>query len=222
MALDIQRAIGAVTREVVSREIDGKPATVLVAERSYDTTPDDLWDAVTNPERLPRWFLPISGDLELGGRYQLEGNAGGEIQACDRPRHLRVTWEWSGDVSWVEVTLTADDAGGTRLRLEHVAHLNEELWDEYGPGATGVGWDLSLLALQEYLSDSPALAPENTDEWALSDEGREFSRQSSEGWGDASIAYGTEPEAAHAAARRTTSAYTGAEVEEGDDPASGA
>src|SRR5882724_8555264 len=29
------------------------------------------WDAMTNAERIPRWFLPISADLRLSGRYQL-------------------------------------------------------------------------------------------------------------------------------------------------------
>ena len=31
---------------------------------------------------------PISGDLRLGGRYQLQGNAGGEILVCEPPQHL--------------------------------------------------------------------------------------------------------------------------------------
>ena len=34
-----------------------------------DAAIDDVWDACTNPERIPRWFLPVSGDLRLGGRY---------------------------------------------------------------------------------------------------------------------------------------------------------
>ena len=55
----------------------------------YDTTLDDLWDACTNAERIPRWFLPVSGELRDGGRYQLEGNAGGTIERCDPPTRLR-------------------------------------------------------------------------------------------------------------------------------------
>ena len=73
---DILRYVGAVTREVRSVEKDGRPARVVVAACSYDTSVEDLWDAITNAERIPRWFLPISGDLRLGGRYQLQGNAG--------------------------------------------------------------------------------------------------------------------------------------------------
>jgi uncharacterized protein YndB with AHSA1/START domain len=101
MQIDVASYIGAVTREVVGREHEGKPARVVVASRSYDTTPDDLWDALTSAERIPRWFLPISGDLKLGGRYQLEGNAGGTITACEPPRRLSVTWEFGGGTTWV-------------------------------------------------------------------------------------------------------------------------
>ena len=52
---------GAEFRKVENREHQGKPALVVVAARTYDTTVADLWDALTNPERLPRWFLPIEG-----------------------------------------------------------------------------------------------------------------------------------------------------------------
>ena len=74
---DIADLIGAVNREVSQRDHEGRPARVVVASRTYRTTREDLWDAVTNPGRIPRWFLPISGELRLGGRYQLQGNAGG-------------------------------------------------------------------------------------------------------------------------------------------------
>src|SRR5262250_1375280 len=88
------RYIGAVTREVHTREYQGRPARVVVATCAYDSGIDDVWDAVTNPERIPRWFLPVSGDLKPGGRYQLQGNAGGQITACDAPRSFDVTWEF--------------------------------------------------------------------------------------------------------------------------------
>ena len=57
-------------------------------ERTYETTIVDLWDAITSAERIPRRFLPISGDLRLGGRYQLEGHAG----VRSRPVMRRTTW----------------------------------------------------------------------------------------------------------------------------------
>ena len=83
MGFDFESHLGAVERSVSSLERDGLPAGAVTLSRSYATTVEDLWDAVTNGERIPRWFLPISGELELGGRYQLEGNAGGVITACN-------------------------------------------------------------------------------------------------------------------------------------------
>ena len=209
MTMDIQRAIGAITRELITREHEGKPAQVIVATRSYSTDIDDLWDALTNAERLPRWFLPVSGDLKLGGRYQLEGNAGGEITTCDPPRHLAVTWEYGGSVSWVDVQLTAGPDGDTQLRLEHTAHTPEEFWEQYGAGATGVGWDLGLIGLAEHFQDEPEITAESSTEWATSEEGKRCVRESSEAWYEAAIAGGEDQAAARAAADRTTAFYTG-------------
>src|SRR6202042_1500120 len=93
--IDILRYIGAVTREVDTRDLDGRPARVAIVSCAYDTDIHDLWDAITNAQRIPRWFLPISGDLRLGGRYQLRGNAGGQITACEPPSRFAVTWEFA-------------------------------------------------------------------------------------------------------------------------------
>lgn len=217
MKIDITRYIGAVTREVSSREHQGRPARVVLARRIYDTTIDDLWDALTNAERIPRWFLPISGDLHLGGRYQLQGNAGGEITRCEPPRHLAVTWEFGGQVSWVEVRLAAQAEGGTRLELEHVAHVDDAFWEQFGPGAVGVGWDLALtMGLSQHLATGATVDPKEVEAWSVSDEGKEFARRASEDWCRASIAAGTDPEAARAAAERTTAFYSG---EGSDTPA---
>ena len=104
MKTDIVRQIGAVVREVGSREHEGRPARVVIATRSYDTTVEDAWDALTSAERIPRWFLPVTGDLRLGGRYQLQGNAGGTITRCEAPRLLAVTWEMAGSPSCLTIS----------------------------------------------------------------------------------------------------------------------
>jgi len=84
--------IGAVTRALESTERDGVPTRVLVATRRYSAPPQDVWAALTEPDRIARWFLPVSGDLRLGGRYQLEGNAGGTVETCDPPRAFPSSW----------------------------------------------------------------------------------------------------------------------------------
>jgi uncharacterized protein YndB with AHSA1/START domain len=207
--IDVIRTIGAVTREVSSRERDGRPARVVVASRTYDTTVEDVWDALTNPERIPRWFLPVSGELRLGGRYQLQGNAGGKITRCEPPQHLAVTWEYGGEVSWVTVGLSKDPKGGTLLVLDHMAHVDEERWKQYGPGAVGVGWDLALMGLARYLNSGAAADPQAAMAWTGSPEGKDFMRRSSDDWCRASIAAGTDAAGAQASAARTTAFYTG-------------
>jgi len=207
--IDVLRYIGLVTREVHTREYEGRPARALLATCAYDTTIDDLWDAVTNPERIPRWFLPISGDLRLGGRYQLQGNASGRITACDPPRTLDLTWEYGGQVSWVQVRLTELSDGGASLRLEHIAHVPDDLWNQYGPGAVGVGWDLAMLGLGRHLGTGATIDPKQAAEWPATEDGKVFVSRSSEEWGRASIAAGTPEAAAREAAGRTTAFYTG-------------
>jgi uncharacterized protein YndB with AHSA1/START domain len=210
MQIDVASYIGAVAREVQGRDHEGKPARVVIATRNYETTIEDLWDALTNAERIPRWFLPISGDLKLGGRYQLQGNAGGAITACEPPRRLSVTWEFRGQVSWVNVGLTPDGEA-TRLELEHIAQIADpdEFWDRFGPGAVGVGWDLSLMGLALHLASRATIDPAEVAAWSASDEGKAFAAQSSDSWRRASIAYGTEQAAADAAAAQTTKFYQG-------------
>jgi uncharacterized protein YndB with AHSA1/START domain len=211
MAIDVARVISTVTRKLSTRDQDGSPARLLVATRTYDTTREDLWGALTHPERIPRWFLPISGDLRRGGTYQLEGNAGGEILACEPPARLGLTWGMHGQVSWVTVKLSDNPGGGAVLQLEHLAHVPEELWQHYGPGAVGVGWDQALLGLDRHCATGETVDPEAAAAWLSSEEGRSFVHLSSQAWCEASIAAGMDPETARSAAARTTAFYVGAE-----------
>ena len=158
MTLDVEHHLGAAERSVSSLEREGQPARAVVLSRRFPTGVADLWDAVTNGQRIPRWFLPVSGRLEAGGRYQLEGNAGGVITACERPSHFALTWEFGDDGSWVDVRLSDDGNHHARLTLTHTAHLSQH-WAEYGPGAVGVGWELDLVGLAIHLAHPTAPMP---------------------------------------------------------------
>ena len=210
MTFDPIRYIGAVTRVVENRDRDGRPARVVVATRDYPTTAGDLWDALTNPERIPRWFLPVSGDLRLGGRYQFQGNAGGTITACAPPKQLEVTWEYGGEVSWLTVTLEPTPTESTRLTLEHVAHVDDPRWDQFGPGAVGLGMGHGIA--RPWLFTSPRATPSmrrKPPAGSPATPGKDFLRIASDDWARASIAAGTPRDAALAAAERTRAAYTG-------------
>jgi uncharacterized protein YndB with AHSA1/START domain len=203
--------VGDEVRRVENREHLGKPALVAIAGRTYDTTVEDLWDALTTPERLARWFYPVEGDLEQGGRYRLEGNASGTIDRCEPPRALALTWEMGPATSWVSVRL-APAGERARLTLEHIAHrdaIGEEFLAQFGPGAVGIGWDLALRSLELHLAD-PELAVDraDADAWVRSPEGSAFVRASGEAWGVAHAESGETPAEAQAKAERTIGFYT--------------
>jgi uncharacterized protein YndB with AHSA1/START domain len=201
---DIITRIEAVRRDLRS---GGGDARTLVIERSYDATREDVWDALTNPERLPRWFLPVSGDLALGGKYQIEGNAGGEILECDPPTQFKITWMYgdAAGLSEVEVRLSAS-ADRTTLTLEHIAEVPEEFWSTYGPGATGVGYDLSLWSLELHLAGKEFTAEERAG-FESTPEAREFLTRSSQAWGEVHRGTGAAEAQVAAATEATTKFY---------------
>ena len=210
--MDYSRALGAEFRQVEERDRDGKPVRVVIASRTYDTDANDLWDALTNAERIPRWFLPITGELKVNGRYQLKGNAGGVIERCDPPEALDITWEMAGSVSWVALRLTPD-GGGTRLVLEHSMRkdpASEAHWKQYGPGATGVGWELGIRGLDLHLSNGGAAVDAGRFEaWTASEAGKAFIREIAKAWAQAHTVSGEASAVAHEMAGRTANFYTG-------------
>lgn len=206
--IDVSEQINAVRREVGARTLEAGEARVVTVSQAYDVTVDDLWDACTNPERVARWFLPLSGDLRVGGRYSLEGNASGTIERCDPPKGFAATWEYDGNLSWIEVRVAAEPDGGARFHLDHIATVGDD-WAQYGPGAVGIGWDMALVGLTRYLSTGAAADPKEAMAWFGSPDGERFVTLSAHGWRDAQIAFGDAPATAEAAADRTLKAYTG-------------
>ena len=203
---DTTDQVDAVTRAVSEREVDGRPAKAVTLGRVYPTGIDDLWEAVTRIDRIPSWMGPITGDLRLGGHFQIEGNASGTITACEPPRSFDATWEYGGAISWIEVRLAEVDPSNTRIELTHLAYPDEH-WDQFGPGAAGVGWDLAVLGLFLHLSTDED-RPSDPADWMAGPEGVEFMVRAARAWGAADIAGGEDPDVANAAAERTVDTYT--------------
>lgn len=226
--IDVTSHLDAVRREVGTRAVEPGQPRVVTLTRRYDATVEEVWDACTNPDRIPRWFLPVSGELRAGGRYQLEGNAGGTVERCEPPTGFTATWEYGGNVSRIELRLSPSPDGPpggaarTLLRLAHVAPDDEEHWARFGPGAVGIGWELGLLGLALHLA-----APDGTVDqagvtgWLGSPAGRRFVARLSDRWCEANVAGGEDPATARAMADRTTAAYTGTEGADGGGAGAG-
>ena len=185
--IDIASQLSAIHREVEAQSpADGSGERVSVLmRRNYGAPIGDVWDAVTQPDRIKRWFMPISGDLRPGGAFQLEGNAGGEILTCEPPRLLKVTF--GGPASLVEVRLTAHGDDATVLELEHTVPIEMA---QSGAGAlyVGPGWDGALLGLGLFLRGEVAGDPVAA---ASSLEVQRFSERSVEAWAEVVKGSGT-------------------------------
>lgn len=174
--IDIAEQLEAIKRAVGKERQDTGEVVSVQMQRSYPASVDDVWAALADPERVQRWFYPITGDLRAGGSFQLEGNAGGDILECDPPRYLKVTFGMPTSI--VELRLTADGETATSLELEHTVPIEMA---QSGAGAlyVGPGWDGAFMALDLYLqghmADDPVAA-------ANSPEAIEFSKRSIDVW----------------------------------------
>jgi uncharacterized protein YndB with AHSA1/START domain len=123
------------------RSEDGKG--VVRMENRFPTDIDDLWSALTDPERLARWIGEVEGDLRLGGEFRArwvssgwEGT--GRVEACEPPRLLLLTMRDADpqpgqpDRTVTEATLAAD--GDQTILVAEERGLPLELLAAYGAG----------------------------------------------------------------------------------------
>jgi uncharacterized protein YndB with AHSA1/START domain len=116
---------------------------VLVQTREFRAPIEDVWAAVTEPDRLARWIGSWTGDPESGSvRFQMlfEGDHPGEtmtIRVCEPPHRLHVTSQAGDDVWLLNVDLVHAE-GVTTLTLSQPGITAEQ--------ATGVGpgWEYYL------------------------------------------------------------------------------
>ncbi|HEU4332407.1 MAG TPA: SRPBCC family protein [Lapillicoccus sp.] len=136
-------------------------------DRVYDTDPADLWRAVTEPDRLARWFAPVDGDLEPGGTFtvRFDDNAvrGCRLTACDAPRGF--AWEWPHATHTSLVTVAVEPAGDqARLRVTH-ARLSASSVAGYT-----AGWDVYVRRLDDEVAGR-AVADTWDSDWGRAYEG---------------------------------------------------
>lgn len=131
---------------------EGATGTVRMEVR-YDTTPEDLWSALTEPDRLARWIVRVDGDLRVGGAIDLAFTSGwsgrGRVDVCERPYRLRITSGDGDDVTVIEAVLMPDGEA-TRLVVEERGLPSSRL------PANGAGWQVHIEDLTAHLEGRPA------------------------------------------------------------------
>jgi uncharacterized protein YndB with AHSA1/START domain len=127
---------------------DGKG--VVRMEGRYDTDIDDLWSALTDPQRLARWLAKVDGELRLGGNFDAtftstwEGP--GRVDVCEPPQRLLVTMSpGSEDQTVIAADLVADGAQTILVIEERGLPLAEV-------AAHGAGWQAHVEDLGTHLA----------------------------------------------------------------------
>lgn len=113
-------------------------AGIVRLEGRFHTDRDDLWSALTDPERMARWLGEVEGDLRPGGefraRYFASGWEGtGGVEVCTPPQRLRISTRSPGEPDGIiEVTLTADGDQTTLVMEDRGVPLDQVA--AYGAG----------------------------------------------------------------------------------------
>ena len=127
-------------------------------ERRYDASPEELWSALTEPDRLRRWLADVAElDLRVGGRFLLRWQESdgtqetdGTILALDPGRLIELNWTYPGEPDSVARFELRPDGDGTILVLDHRG---------LPPGSIagyGAGWHSHLDSLAAHLSGGQA------------------------------------------------------------------
>ena len=146
----------------------------LRLERTFDASPEQVFDAWTNPKVLKRWWAPgpdwesplVEVDLRVGGRYRLATRnpesgqvhtVAGEYTEIDRPNRLSYSWGWENEprsdhVSKVTVDFLAAD-GRTTVVLTH-----EDLESDKSYGFHAFGWTEVMKSLERRIFPAAARA----------------------------------------------------------------
>ena len=129
------------------RSVDGRG--VVRMEDRYDTDIDDLWSALTDPQRLARWVASVEGDLRLGGGFRARFTSGwegsGRVDTCEPPRRLLVTMAPGEEDETVIEAELAVDGDRTRMVIEERGFPLDEV------AAHGAGWQAHVEDLAAHL-----------------------------------------------------------------------
>lgn len=141
--------------------------TNLVLTRHFPVSPEKVFEFVTNPEHLLKWWGPEGmfvpeGDLDLsrlgpwssvmenkdGGRYKVTG----EVIGINPPQSVEFTWAWHDDQdvrgteSVVKFNVELNSEGGSTFTLTQIFPTEEDV------GNHDIGWTSSLRKLEALAS----------------------------------------------------------------------
>ncbi|MFC7375575.1 SRPBCC domain-containing protein [Brachybacterium sp. GCM10030267] len=197
--------------EVTRTVIPAPHGHVISLAQDLPAPPAEVWAALTSADRLALWFGRADGELQDGGRFELpDMETQGTVLSAEEPHRLKLTWEFGGSTSEMELLISEAESGGSRFELRHTVPVDAH-WGTFGPAATGCGWDGALYALALHLENPSTDLLTELGGFAASDEGADFTRATADAWAAAHVASGADRKPARKAAVRTAAFYLGEE-----------
>jgi uncharacterized protein YndB with AHSA1/START domain len=137
-------------------------AEPIILERTFDASPETIWQALTNPEEMKKWYFDIPGfEPKVSHQFQFTGENEGrtflhlcEVKEAITQQKLRHSWTYEGIPGYTEVTFDlSPENQGTHVKL---THAGIETFPENHPDMARknfeAGWDYIIgQGLQEYL-----------------------------------------------------------------------
>ena len=137
---------------------------LLVLERIFKATPEQVFDAFASAEAMKQWFGPegcqvleANLDFRVGGQYHLQITTEtgpidlvGIYQTIERPNHLAFSWRWENNDafqpcdSYVEIIFRRDPRG-TFMRLVQTGIDHEQDRNNHV-----LGWNSTLDKLEQF------------------------------------------------------------------------
>lgn len=129
-------------------------------ELRFPQTPDEVWQALTDPAVLAEWMYPNDFAARVGHRFTFRVPANPavkfegltvhcEVLKCDPPKALSFTWV-AGDIDTrIDYRLEAE-GDGTKVFFEHSGFEQEPAYR-----GAGYGWNIMHEKLTAILSRTP-------------------------------------------------------------------
>jgi len=137
----------------------------ITRETVIDAPPERVWAVLTEPGQVAQWFSDeVEMDVRPGGRlvftWHEEGVLAGRVERVEPPHRLTFRWTRDGELrednsTLVEITLTGESDGGTRLRVEETGFQSLAVPEDDQARFVDenfAGWDRELGDLREYVA----------------------------------------------------------------------
>jgi uncharacterized protein YndB with AHSA1/START domain len=131
-----------------------RPGAIEV-DQFIAATPARVWQTLTDPRRLARWWAPGDIAARVGHRFYLDMPGWGQVpcEVLEVVEHERLVYTFN--TTWTLTWRLVPEGAGTRLLLEHTGFDLAEKRERDALDRMGPGWrEVVLPRLAEVAADA--------------------------------------------------------------------